>query len=168
MKDAYRLHIFLAGAFYLLLIFLITSCEQEEAVVELNTAPGGGTVSTYKAYELDAMTEDEVYGRIVFYKDNSGYTLVQVSLYNTDEETEYPTKVFSGTIETEAPETIMPLYAINGSTGEFATSKFYVIEDKTFYDGLTDLNAHLKVMMGDDIIAAGNIGKNATPVAESE
>jgi len=168
MKDIYRFNIILIGAVYVLLLFFITSCEQEEAVVELNTAPGGGTVSTYKAYSLDAVTEDDVYGRIVFYKDNSNYTLVQVSLYNTDSEADYITTLFSGSSEVENPAELLDLYTVDGETGEFSPSKFYVIKDKTFFDGLTEYDAHLKIMVAETLVSIGNLGKNATPVAEGD
>jgi hypothetical protein len=168
MKSAYKLEIFVFGIFYVLLLMFLTSCEQEDAVVELNTAPGGGTVSTYKAYSVSAATEDDVYGRIVFYKDNSDFTLVQVSLYNTLEEVDYVTTLFSGADDVGSPGVVKELYTVDGSTGEFAPSKFYVISDKAFYDGLDDLDAHLKIMAGEQLVSSGNVGKNALPVAESE
>jgi hypothetical protein len=168
MKNAYRTQIILFGIGYVLLLLFLTSCEQEGAVVELNTAPGGGTVSTYKAYEVSAMTEDDVYGRIVFYKDNADFTLVQVSLYNTDEESEYATTLFSGSLDMADPSVVKELYSIDGATGEFSVSKFFVISDKTFYDALGELDAHLKIMAGETLVSSGNIGKNAAPVAEGE
>jgi hypothetical protein len=168
MKNAYRLNILIFGIFYVLLLMFLTSCEQEDPVVELGTAPGGGTVSTYKAYTVSSATEEEVYGRIVFYKDNSSFTLVQVSLYNTDAETAYETTLFDGAADTVDPAVVTELYSVDGSTGEFAPSKFFVIADKSFFDGLTELDAHLKIMAGETLVSAGNVGKNATPVAESE
>lgn len=147
---------------------LLLSCEQEDAVVELQTAPGGGTVSTYKAYELTAATEDDVYGRVVFYKDNAGNTLVQVGMYNTEEGVEYENGVFSGALDAETATELMPFYPVDGSTGAFSTSKFYVISDKTFFDGLTEFDAHFKLMKGAELISIGNIGRNASPVAESD
>ena len=146
----------------------LTSCEQEDPVVELGTAPGGGTVSTYKAYSVSSATEEDVYGRIVFYKDNSSFTLVQVSLYNTDTEADYATTLFNGTADMADPAVVTDLYSVDGSTGEFAPSKFFVIADKTFFDGLADLDAHLKIMAGETLVSSGNVGKNAAPVAESE
>ena len=168
MKSAYKLEILIFGVFYVLLLMFLTSCEQEDAVVDLNTAPGGGTVSTYKAYTVSAETDDDVYGRIVFYKDNSDYTLVQVSLYNTLEELDYETTLFSGAEDVAAPDVVKEFYSVDGSTGEFAPGKFYVIADKTFYDGLDELDAHLKIMAGELLVSSGNVGKNALPVAESE
>ena len=168
MKDAYKLQIFVFGVFYLLLLAILTSCEQEDAVVELNAAPGGGTVSTYKAYSVSSATEDDVYGRIVFYKDNSDFTLVQVSLYNTLEDVDYETALFSGAEDAGTPAVVKELYTVDGATGEFAPSKFYVISDKAFFDGLGDLDAHLKITSGELLVSSGNVGKNAVPVAESE
>lgn len=168
MKHAYRFEIFIAGLFYILLLVFLTSCEQEEAVVEMNAAPGGGTVTTYKAYDLSAATGDDIHGRVVFYKDNSSHTLVQVSLYNTDEESDYTTTLFAGDINVETPEMLENFYLVDGSTGEFAPSKFFVISDKAFFDSITELDAHLKIMAGDMPVSSGNIGKNAAPVAESE
>lgn len=147
---------------------LLTSCEQADAVVELQTAPGGGTISTYKAYELTAATEDDVYGRVVFYKDNAGNTLVQVGMYNTEAGVEYDNGVFSGALDAETATEIMPFYPVDGSTGAFSTSKFYVIGDKTFFDGLAEFDAHFKLMKGAELVSIGNIGMNATPVAESD
>lgn len=168
MKSAYKLEILVFGVFYILLLMIFTSCEQEDAVVELKTAPGGGTVSTYKAYSVNASSEDDVYGRIVFYKDNSDFTLVQVSLYNTLEEVDYETTLFSGAETAGTPAVIKELYNVDGSTGEFSSSKFYVIADKTFYAGLDELDAHLKITAGELLISTGNVGRNALPVAESE
>ena len=167
MKNAYRIEILFFGIFYVLVLMFLTSCEQEEAVVELNVAPGGGTVSTYKAYTVSASTEDDIYGRIVFYTDNSDFTLVQVSLYNTDADTDYETTLFGGAQDVEDPTVVKSLYSVDGATGEFAPSKFYVIADKTFYDGLTAFDAHLKIMAGELLVSSGNVGMNATPVAES-
>lgn len=160
---------FLSIVFLLILIaMMMMSCEQEEAVAELNTAPGGGTVSTYKAYALSGATEDDVYGRIVFYKDNAGNTLVQVGLYNTEEGVLYTNGVFSGDEGADTPVELMPFYPVNGDTGEFSTNKFYVISDKSFYDGLSSLDAHFKLMKGAELISKGNIGMNANPVAEAD
>jgi hypothetical protein len=152
----------------ILLLMMLMSCEQEEAVAELNAAPGGGTVSTYKAYALSGATEDDVYGRIVFYKDNSGNTLVQVGLYNTEDEVLYSNGVYSGDEAAETAVELMPFYPVSGTTGEFSTNKFYVIADETFYDGLSTLDAHFKLMKGEVLISKGNIGMNAKPVAESD
>jgi hypothetical protein len=147
----------------------LTSCEQDNVEPELNVAPGGGTLSTYKAYTLEAVTGmGNVYGRIVFWKDNASNTLVQVSLYNTQNDVLYPSGVYSGDVSAASPEQLMSLYSIQGSTGEFSTNKFYVIKDKTFYDGLATYDAHISIFSGTDAVAIGNVGANATPVAKSE
>jgi hypothetical protein len=168
MKNQYKAHILLFGLAYILFLLLLTSCEQEEAVVEMNAAPGGGTVSTYKAYTLDPVTADDVKGRIVFYKDNSNFTLVQVSLYNTAADVEYESKLVSGDAELEGAEVLEELYNIDGTTGEFSPGKFFVISDKDFFDSLGELDAHLKIIIGETLVSVGNIGMNAIPVAESE
>jgi hypothetical protein len=168
MKNVYKAQLVVFGIFYAILLFILTSCEQEGAVVELNTAPGGGTVSTYKAYAVSPSTEDDISGRIVFFKDNAGYTLVQVSLRNTVEGTDYISTLYDGAIEVPEPAVVKELYLVDGTTGEFAASKFFVISDKTFYDGLSEFDAHLRIMNGETLVSAGNIGKNALPVAEAE
>jgi hypothetical protein len=159
------------NTFFIAAIFLVatlSACEQEKAIVELNAAPDGGTVTTYKAYELFGVTEDDVYGRVVFYKDNSGSTLVQVGLYNTEEGVEYETGVFSGANGAETSAELMPFYPVDGATGAFSTSKFYVISDKTFFDALPDFDAHFKLIKAGELVSVGNIGLNADPVAEAE
>ncbi len=168
MKSAYKFEILLFGVIYLAVLMFFASCEQEEAPVNLTVAPGGGTATTYKAYTVSAETEDDVYGRIVFYKDNANHTLVQVALYNTSAETEYESTLFSGAVDVADPAVAERFYSINGATGEFAPSKFFVIADKNFFSGLSDLDAHIRIMSGETLISSGNVGKNATPVAESE
>lgn len=157
--------LFIAAMFSLATLI---SCEQEKAVVELNAAPDGGTVTTYKAYELAGVTEDDVYGRVVFYKDNSGSTLVQLGMYNTEEGIEYEAGVFSGANGGEGSAELMPFYPVDGATGAFSTSKFYVISDKAFFDALPDFDAHVKLIKAGEIVSVGNIGLNADPVAEAE
>lgn len=143
----------------------LSSCEQDMVEAELAAAPGGGTMSTFKAYTIDAAPDSEVYGRVVFWKDGTGKTLVQVSLYNTEADEEYGTRVFEGDVETVAPDELMSFYTINGNTGEFGTHKFYVISDTKFFEGLTMLDAHIRILSGNDVIALGNVGKNTSPVA---
>jgi hypothetical protein len=168
MKNVYKAEILVFGIFYVLLLLILTSCEQEGAVVELNAAPGGGTVSTYKAYSVAPATDAGIEGRIVFYKDNSDYTLVQVSLKNTVEGTDYITTLYDGDVEMAEPTVVKELYLVDGATGEFAPSKFFIISDKTFFDALGELDAHLKIVAGETLVSAGNVGKNASPVAEAE
>lgn len=150
-------------------IFLFTSCEQENVEPELAAAPGGGTLTVYKAYTLDSIPgQNNIYGRVVFWRDNTKKTLVQVSLYNTASANVYPTGIYTGKAEDDLLTELQPLYSISGSTGEFGTSKFYVITDKTFFDNLDAFNAHVKVLLQSTVIASGDIGENATPVAASE
>lgn len=148
-----------------LIIPLITSCEQEELEPEMNAAPGGGTISTYKAYTIDATPGSEVNGRIVFWQDNAGNTLIQLSLNNTDEGTSYPSAIFDGAAAEASTTKLEPLYDIDGATGSFTTSKFYIISDKEFFDSLDTYDAHVSVLLGDDIVATGDVGVNAEPVA---
>jgi hypothetical protein len=165
IKKATLIHL-IAAVFALI---SLTSCEQDNVEPELNVAPGGGTLSTYKAYTLEPVAGmGNVYGRIVFWKDNANNTLVQVSLYNTENDLLYPSGVYSGDANEVSPDQLMSLYSIQGSTGEFSTSKFYVIKDKTFYDGLDTYDAHISIFSGTDAVAIGDVGANATPVAKSE
>jgi len=149
-------------------LFIATSCEQDKVEPELNTAPGGGTLSAFKAYTLAATDAQDIHGRIVFWKDNADNTLVQISLYNTIETDFYPSGIFDGESDEASETELVSLYAVNGATGEFSTSKFFVINDKTFYDELDSFDAHVQVFLGDDAIAIGDVGVNATPVDEDE
>jgi hypothetical protein len=151
-----------------LIITLITSCEQEALEPDLQTAPGGGTISTYKAYTIDAAPGSEVNGRVVFWQDNAGNTLVQLSLYNTEEGTSYPSAIFDGAVAEASATKLEPLYDIDGATGSFSTSKFYIISDQEFFASLDTYDAHVSVLLGDDIIATGDVGMNAAPVAVGE
>jgi hypothetical protein len=160
---------YLFPLFALLFMVFITSCEQEEYEPQLSVAPGGGTISTYKAYTLVSSDPggQNIYGRVVFWKDNSGYTLVQIGLYNTVATQSYTATIFGGT--TSAPgSSITTLYTVDGSTGAFGTSKFFVISDKTFFDKLNTYNANVRVSLAATIVASGNIGANAEAVAEAE
>ena len=150
------------------LMVILIACEQEGVTPELNAAPGGGTISTYKAYALDSKSTDNVYGRVVFWKDNAKHTLVQISLYNTEDEEVYPTGIYVGTADAGSTTPLLPLYSIDGTTGEFGTSKFYVINDNDFYDNLTGLDAYVRILSGTDLVASGNVGSNAEPVATGE
>jgi hypothetical protein len=142
-----------------------TSCEQEKFEPNLSVAPGGGTISTYKAYTLSSKGGSEVYGRIVFWKDNAGNTLLQMGLYNTVATEVYSSAIFNGPDSGGSDTPILSLYAVDGATGAFAPSKFYVIADKEFYDQLDSYNASVKVMVGSTAVASGDIGSNAEPVA---
>jgi hypothetical protein len=91
-----------------------------------------------------------------------------VGLYNTEEGVEYETGVFSGANGAETSAELMPFYPVDGATGAFSTSKFYVISDKTFFDALPDFDAHFKLIKAGELVSVGNIGLNADPVAEAE
>jgi len=143
---------------------LLVSCEQTGVEPQLNAAPGGGTLSAYRAYELKPATADNVYGRVVFWRDNANNTLVQISLYNTTEDSAYPSGIYKGSEAVPAAK-LLELYNIDGTTGEFGTSKFYVIGDKNFYESLKALDAHIRIMAGSTLVASGNVGKNTKPVA---
>jgi len=149
-------------------LFTSTSCEQDKVEPEMSAAPGGGTITTFKAYTLSSADANDIYGRIVFWKDNTGGTLVQISLYNTIETDVYPSGIFAGESDDASGTELISLYPINGETGEFSTSKFFVIPDKTFYDGLETYDAYVQVLLGDDAVAIGDVGMNAAPVDEDE
>ncbi len=150
----------------------IVSCEQERLEPILTTAEGGGALNKYVAYEL-ASTDpmgSNVNGRIVFYKTTLNQTLVQVSLYNTLESIMHPALILEGPTGAETA-TITALDSVDGSTGEFVSSKFYVITDTAFYDSLegetASLDAHVSIYLSSDddtIVASGDIGINAIPV----
>lgn len=152
----------------LLLLFTMTSCELDEVEPELNTAPGGGTLITYKAYAISATTADDVHGRVVFWKGNGGVTLIQISLNETDGDISYTTGIYTGKADETSEERLMALYAINGTTGEFSTHKYYVVNDPNYYNTLSALNGHIKIIVSDQVVAAGDIGANAEPVAEGD
>jgi hypothetical protein len=59
---------------------------------------------------------------------------------------------------------LIPLYSIDGTTGEFGVSKFYVIGDKNFYTSLDALDAHIRIFSGATLMASGNVGSNSKPV----
>jgi len=144
---------------------LFAACEQTSLEPALNTAPGGGTLNTYKAYELDSIPgTGGIYGRIVFWKDNVNRTLVQVSVYNTAEGTSYPAALYSGIAAGGSATSLLQLYAIDGTKGELSTNKFFIIDDKTFYNSLETYDAHLSIFSGNTLVSSGDIGKNAEPV----
>jgi hypothetical protein len=151
-----------------LVTILVTSCEQENPEPDMNAAPGGGTISTYKAYTLEAATDDEINGRVVFWQDNNNNTLVQISLNNTEEGALYPAAIFDGAVAEASATKLEPLYDIDGATGSFGVSKFYIISDKDFFASLKTYDAHVSVLLGDDIVATGDVGVNATPVAAAD
>jgi hypothetical protein len=146
---------------------LMLSCEQENYEPNLTAAPGGGTVTTYKAYTLSPATADNIYGRVVFYKYSSKVTLVQIGLYNTDEDTDYTASIFKGKA-VGAGTSLVVLDAIDGATGAFGTNKFFLINSEGFYDALNAYDASVKVMLSASTVSGGDIGANADPVEEKE
>ena len=149
-------------------VVTLLSCEQERLDPELETAEGGGKLTTYTAYTVDATdpTGSNVYGRVVFYKTTLDQTLVQVSLYNTISGFMHPVLIVGGPANT-GTSTLLTLDVIDGDSGEFMTSKFFVISDTSFYDSLDTLDAHISISLSpsdDTVVAAGDIGINAEPV----
>lgn len=150
------------------LLTLFSACEQQNYEPNATVAPGGGTLSTYKAYTLSAADKATVYGRVVFYKQSPTVTLVQMGLYNTASGTSYSAAIYPGALPASSATALKPLDAVSGATGEFATNKYYVINEAGFYEKLNTYNASVKIMAGSTPVATGNIGANATPVAESK
>ncbi|SIS88780.1 hypothetical protein SAMN05421766_104645 [Zobellia uliginosa] len=144
------------------------SCEQERLGPVLTTADGGGTLNEYVAYDIESTdpTGSNVYGRIVFWKDNLDRTLVQVSLYNTIEGSTHPALIVSGAIGTETT-TMLELDSVSGDSGELSASKFFVIADTSFYGSILEMDAHINIYLSDTddtIVATGDLGANADPV----
>lgn len=150
------------------LTVVLSSCEQQNYEPNLSIAPGGGTVSTFRAYTLSSADAKNIYGRVVFYKYNSSVTLVQMGLYNTTGSASYTASIYQGSVAGGSPTVLKPLDTVSGATGAFATSKYYTISEAGFYDKLSTYNASVKVMAGTVMVASGNIGANATPVAQSD
>ena len=151
-----------------MIALIAASCEQEKYDPNLTVAPGGGTVTTFKAYTLGSTTADNVYGRIVFYKYSASVTLVQMGLYNTSASSTYTAKIFSGTAIAGSTTTLENLDGVDGATGAFATYKYFTINKPGFFDQLSSYNANVKVMLNATTVASGDIGGNADPVSESE
>ena len=160
-----------------LYVFIITalfcfSCEQERIEPILTTAPGGGNITAFKAYTIDSIPGiSTVYGRVVFWEQPNGQTLVQAALHNTIDGIMHPAMLMSGTTASGGSTVLTQLYDVNGATGEFATHKFYVIADTDFFDNLDTYDAHFSVQLSSidpTIVATGDVGINATPVESSE
>ncbi|KKM24258.1 hypothetical protein LCGC14_1606900 [marine sediment metagenome] len=152
--------------------FIMFSCEQERLDPILTTADGGGTLNEFVAYDIASTdpTGSNVYGRVVFYKTTLEQTLVQISLYNTVDNLMHPALVLEGPAGT-ATATLLALDDIDGNTGEFSSSKFFVITDTAFYDSLegesASLDANVSIFLSADdntIVASGDIGINAMPI----
>lgn len=153
----------------LAIAFALSSCEQEFFEPETSAMPGGGTVTTYKAYTLGAADAgDNIYGRVVFYRYSATVTLVQIGLYNTEVETSYVSEIYTGALADGSTTVDLELDDVDGDTGAFATSKYFTIKDDLFYDNLDAYNANVKVKLGAIVVSAGDIGLNADPVAMQE
>lgn len=161
------LNFLLTLGLFLSLVLLSTSCEQKNYEPNTNAAPGGGTVSTYKAYTLTSASGQTIYGRVVFYKYSTSVTLVQIGLYNTTTSASYAASIYQGKLAGGSTTALKPLDTVSGTTGEFATNKYYTISEAGFYDKLSSYDAYVKVMLGTTVVASGNIGANAAPVAQS-
>ena len=155
------------GVFFSLLVFL-SSCEQNKYEPNTTAAPGGGTVSTYKSYTLTSATGSTVYGRVVFYKYSTAVTLVEIGLYNTNTATAYASSIYQGKLSESSATVLKPLDAISGTTGEFSSNKYFTINEAGFYEKLSTYSANVRIMSGTTIVASGNIGGNAAPVAQSQ
>lgn len=149
---------------------LLSSCEQETYEPATSAMPGGGTVSTYKAYTLGSSDPDgaNIYGRVVFYKYSTTVTLVQMGLYNTTAGSDYVAMIFDGAVEDELETVSHTLDKVDGASGAFATYKYFTIEGDTFYDNIDEYNANVRVLLDDDVVAAGDIGANAPPVLQQD
>lgn len=149
---------------------LLASCEQEYFEPATSAMPGGGTVTTFKAYSLGTPDPDgdDIYGRIVFYKYSSKVTLVQIGLYNTDPETAYASEIYVGALADGSTTVSRVLDNVDGGSGSFVTFKYFTISDADFFDGLEAYDANVKVKLGTAVVVAGDIGANASPVAEQD
>lgn len=168
MKRLHKLNFIPLLGFMLTLLISVTSCEQQNYEPNANAASGGGTKTTYKAYTLASATGTTVYGRVVFYKYSASVTLVEMGLYNTTAGTSYSSSIYQGKLAAGSATALKPLDTISGATGAFTTNKFFTINEAGFYDKLSAYDASVKVMVGTMMVASGNIGVNATPVAQAQ
>ncbi|NJB71678.1 hypothetical protein GGR42_002140 [Saonia flava] len=149
---------------FLFLIISTFSCEHERLEPVLTTAEGGGTLTKFIAYTIESVDAGtDIYGRVVFWEDTAGQTLVQVSVYNTVAGEMYPTSIMMGDIGMET-STMLDLYDVSGDSGELSDTKFYAITDTSFYDTVPTMDSHINVYSGTTIVAAGSLGINAEPV----
>ncbi|MCX6215474.1 hypothetical protein [Spirosoma sp.] len=155
------------GLFLAMLVFL-SSCEQNKYEPNTSVAPGGGTVTTYKSYALTSAAGSTVSGRVVFYKYSASVTMVEMGLYNTVSGTAYSSAIYEGKVADNSTKSLKTLDAITGATGDFAANKYFIINEAGFYDKLATYNANVKIMSGNKVMASGNIGSNALPVAQSQ
>jgi len=165
MKNAIPKNIIAWVIIVFTVIILVTSCEQQGVSPKLNAAPGGGTITTFKAYTLDSIPgTGHVYGRVVFWLDNAGNTLVQISLYNTKAGSSYPSGIYAGTVAGGSTMAVSVLSPVDGEAGEFVPYKYFVVGKKEFFDTLDDLDGHISIFLDATPVATGNVGKNAEPV----
>lgn len=155
-------------AIFFTMTFFVVSCEQERLESASEVAPGGGTLTEYIAYSIDATDPagSNVNGRIVFWKGKLNQTLVQISLYNTIPDFQHPALILNGATGT-ASTTMLDLATVSGDTGELADSKFYQIADTAFYDSIATMDSHISIFLSEGdgtIVATGNLGANAEPV----
>ena len=129
-------------------MLMIVSCDQERLEPIMTVAEGGGKLTIYSAYAIGTESDTDIYGRIVFYKDNIGRTLVQVSVYNTEVGTLYPTSIMTGPVGDEGSP-LIALYDIVGKQangldfGELSDTKLFTITSTAFFDALTDLDPYI-------------------------
>ncbi len=107
----------------ILTTMFLSSCEQTNYDPIMTVAPGGGTVSTYKAYTLASADSKNIYGRVVFYKYSTAVTLVQIGLYNTAGSATYTSSIFQGALAGSSATVLKPLDTVSGATGAFASNK---------------------------------------------
>lgn len=155
------------GVFTVVLIAL-ASCDLERLEPALEVADGGGTLETFTAYTINSTDPmgSNVYGRIVFWETDLDQTLVQISLYNTIDDTLHPALLVEGAAGV-GTSTMLTLDEVNGSTGELSDSKFFLIADTAFYASITTMDAHVSIRLSptdDTIVATGDLGINADPV----
>ena len=155
-------------SFFSIMTLAFFSCDQERLEPVMNVADGGGTLTSYLAYSIDSIPgqQTHIYGRIVFWEDNLGQTLVQVSLYNTIQDAVHPALLEEG-VAGAGSTVLTELYDISGNTGELSVNKFFVIPDKEYFNGIPGMDMHINIYLGrgdDTIVAAGDLGLNADPV----
>lgn len=169
MKNIILKNLFSIFILAAVLMTILSACEQEGVTPELDAASGGGTITTFKAYTLDSIPgTGNIYGRVVFWLDNTSNTLVQISLYNTKAGLSYPSGIFQGKVEAGSSESVIAFTSVDGEKGEFSPYKFYVIDSDDFFDGIDDLDAHVTIFLDDTPVAVGDVGKNAEPVLTGE
>ncbi len=162
-----------------LLLLVFSSCELERLESAQEVADGGGTLTNFKAYTLDATdpATNNVFGRIVFWETTLNQTLVQISLQSpefadlyditTPSDVVYPSAIMADAVGVETT-TSMSLYDVEfyasaytttdaegeettafNYYGEFGESKFFIIDDADFYGSIEDLDSHVNIYDAD-------------------